>query len=95
MEGFVEDYLATVTSDLEAAWAMLTPQFQEESGASTSTRASGAGSRARLISAEADPASGQITYTVEYQLQDGSKTRDDVTLTLDGSDGAFRIAGES
>ena len=37
----------------------------------------------------------QISYTVEYLHQDGSKSRDDVTLTLEGTDGDFLIAGES
>ena len=32
MENFIEDYLATVTSDPKAAWDQLTPQFQAESG---------------------------------------------------------------
>jgi hypothetical protein len=32
MTGFVEDYLATVTSDPKTAWAMLTPSFQAASG---------------------------------------------------------------
>ena len=32
MEDFLTTYLATVTSDQHAAWEMLTPAFQEESG---------------------------------------------------------------
>ena len=48
-----------------------------------------------LITARADPGAGQITYTVEYVRDDGSKTRDDVTLTLSGEDGSYLIAGES
>ena len=50
---------------------------------------------ADVISAQGDPDSMQISYTVEYLRQDGSKSRDDVTLTLEGTDGDFLIAGES
>ena len=32
MQAFVEDYLATVTSDPAAAWERLTPEFQQASG---------------------------------------------------------------
>ena len=95
MENFVEDYLATVTSDQKASWEMLTPGFQEASG--------GFGqyqkfwrqfTSADLLSAEADPESGQISYAVEYERTDGSKIQDQVTLTLEGTDGAFLIAAE-
>ncbi|WP_296604834.1 hypothetical protein [Nocardioides sp.] len=96
MEGFIEDYLATVTTDTKAAWEMLTPGFQDASG--------GFGrynsfwkkiATADVLSAEPDPASRQISYTVEYQRRDGSKTTDDVTLRLDGTDERYLISGES
>ncbi|WP_395696458.1 serine/threonine-protein kinase [Nocardioides sp.] len=96
MENFVESYLATVTSDPKAAWEMLTPEFQQASGGYGRYRGFWATiSTADLISAQADPGSGQITYTVEYVRTDGSKTREDVTLVLDGTDGGYRIAGET
>ena len=96
MENFVETYLATVTSDPKAAWAMLTPDFQAQSGGFGQYQKfwrSFAG--ADVISAQGDPDSMQISYTVEYLHEDGSKSRDDVTLTLEGTDGDFLIAGES
>ena len=96
MENFVETYLATVTSDPQAAWEMLTPGFQDQSGGFGRYQGFWATiATADLISAQADPGTGEITYTVEYVRADGSKTRDEVTLVLEGTDGAFRIAGET
>lgn len=96
MEGFVETYLATVTSDQKAAWAMLTPEFQDESGGFGQYQKFWRGFQtADLLSAEADPESKQIGYAVEYTRTDGSKFRDQVTLTLEGTDDAFLIAAES
>lgn len=96
MENFVEGYLATVTSDPKSAWAQLTPQFQADSGGYGAYQGFWKGiATADLISARADPESRQITYTVEYVRDDGSKTRDDVTLVLEGSDGGYLISGES
>jgi hypothetical protein len=96
MEGFVEDYLATVTSDPKTAWTRLTPEFQRESGGYGQYKKFWSGfASADLLTDRADPASRQITYTVEYLRRDGSKTRDDVTLTLEGTDGDYLISGES
>ena len=96
MEGFVEDYLATVTSDPKATWSRLTPEFQRESGGFGQYKRFWSGFRsADLLTDHADPASRQISYTVEYLRQDGTKTRDDVTLTLTGTDGNYLISGES
>lgn len=96
MTTFVEDYLATVTTDPRATWAQLTPAFQEDSGNyGEYQRFWGTVDSARVVSAEADPANGTVTYRVEYQLADGSTTTDQVTLQLEGSDGDYLIAGES
>ncbi|WP_395659498.1 serine/threonine-protein kinase [Nocardioides sp.] len=96
MENFVEGYLAAVTSDPKSAWAQLTPQFQAESGGYGQYKKFWSTiETADLISAQADPESRQITYTVEYVRADGSKERDEVTLVLDGTDDAFLIAGET
>ncbi len=96
MEGFVEDYLATVTSDPKAAWAMLTPAFQDASGGFGGYNSFWKKiASADLLSARADPESKQVSYTVEYQRRDGTKTTDDVTLGLEGTDGEYLIAAES
>lgn len=96
MENFIEDYLATVTTDPKASWEMLTPGFQEQSGNFGQYQKFWGGFQtADLISADADPEAMTISYTVEYLHNDGSKSRDDVTLQLEGTDGNFLIAGES
>jgi len=95
MEGFVQDYLATVTSDTKAAWQHLTPGFQAASGGYGQYRSFWSTiTRADLVRADADPASRRITYVVDYQRQDGSRSRDTTTLTLQGADGDYRIAAE-
>ncbi|WP_156390949.1 serine/threonine-protein kinase [Nocardioides sp. Root1257] len=96
MENFIEDYLATVTTDPKSSWAMLTPDFQKESGGFGQYKKFWSGFQtADLISAQPDPDTMSISYTVEYLHEDGTKSRDDVTLRLEGSDGNFLIAGES
>lgn len=96
MENFVENYLATVTADPSAAWQQLTPAFQEQSGNFGQYRKFWSGIRsADMVSAHADPNTMQISYRVEYVDTRGRKTQDDVTLTLEGTDGNFLIAAES
>ena len=97
MEGFMEDYLATAPSDPEAAFDMLTPQFQEQSGGIEGYRGFwGRVASADLVSFSADPEALTVTYTVEYVLKDsGEKTSDEVSLALVLQDGDYLIAGES
>jgi serine/threonine protein kinase len=96
MENFVETYLSTVTTDPKSAWAMLTSDFQAQSGGFGQYQKFWEDFRsADLLSADADPSTMRISYRVEYLHQDGSKTQDDVTLTLEGKDGDFLIAGEA
>jgi eukaryotic-like serine/threonine-protein kinase len=96
MRTFVEDYLATVTTDPAAAWQRLTPAFQQESGNFGQYQKFWRGFRsADLVSARPAPDSMQISYTVAYTSDDGKNSTDDVTLTLEGTDGNFKIAAES
>lgn len=96
MAAFIEDYLATVTSDQRTAWTRLTPAFQAASGNFGQYQKFWRTIEdARVVSTEADPQNGTITYEVEYQLADGSTSTDVVTLRLEGSDGDYLIAGES
>jgi eukaryotic-like serine/threonine-protein kinase len=96
MQAFVQDYLATVTSDPAAAWDRLTPRFQRSSGGFGGYR----GYWSTIESAEpsgvtADPDAMTVTYDVAYERTDGTTATDSVTLELvpDGEDG-FLIAGE-
>lgn len=93
----MEDYLATAPSDPEAAFEMLTPQFQEQSGGIDGYRGFwGRVASADLVSFSADPEALTVTYSVEYVLKDsGEKTSDEVSLALVLQDGDYLIAGES
>ena len=97
MEDFIADYLATAPADPEAGFAMLTPEFQAQSGGIEGYR----GFWSTVESAEpldvgADPESLTVQYTVEYTMREGGDTStDDVSLALVYEDGTYRIAGES
>lgn len=96
MEGFVTDYLATVTSDPGAAFQRLTPEFQAASGGIDgysgfwSTIAS-----ATPSSVQADPEDLTVQYTVDYVRENGSRTQDQVELQLVRQDNGYLIAGEA
>ena len=95
MEQFITDYLATVTTDPGAAWQMLTPDFQRESGNyGQYSRFWGGFESARPTQIEADPETLQISYLAHYVLTDGQRMTDRVELTLEYDDGQFRIADE-
>jgi predicted Ser/Thr protein kinase len=95
IEGFVTDYLRTVTSDPEAAFEMLTPQFQQASGGFDgyvgwwSTVKS-----ARPTSIDADPETLAVGYTVDYVMQSGEERTEEVSLQLERQDERYLIAGE-
>ncbi|MFC7492641.1 MULTISPECIES: serine/threonine-protein kinase [unclassified Nocardioides] len=96
METFIANYLATVTDDPATTWEQLTPAFQDQSGNFGQYQKFWRGYRsAELVSAQPDPESMQISYTVAYESVDGEDSTDDVTLTLEGIDGDFKIAAES
>ena len=67
MEDFLTTYLATVTSDRQAAWEMLTPAYQAASGGFGSYN----GFWSTIESATpsnvtADPSAMTVTYDVAY-----------------------------
>lgn len=95
MQSFIEEYLATVTSDPKSTWERLTPEFQAASGGFGRYNSFWRSiETADVLSAEADPVDRRISYTVEYLHRDGSRTTDDVTLVLQGTDGDYLIAAE-
>jgi hypothetical protein len=96
MESFIGDYLATVSQDPQAAFAMLTPDFQDASGGLRGYRSFwDTIASADLASVSANPETLTVSYTVEYTREDGSATTDDVSLQLLFDDGRYLIAGES
>jgi hypothetical protein len=95
MTAFVEDYLATVTSNPAQSWKRLTPQFQAESGGFGSYR----GFWSSIESASpsdirANPRDMTVSYSVTYQNEGGGTQTDDVTLKLVERNGEYLIAGE-
>ncbi|MCW2791697.1 MAG: serine/threonine protein kinase, partial [Nocardioides sp.] len=97
MKGFIEDYLATVTSDPDTAFTRLTPSFQKQSGGLAGyTGFWGTIASARVLSfGPTDPDALTVNYRVAYTKTDGAKTQDDVTLQLEYKDGTYLIAGEA
>ena len=95
MEGFITEYLATVTSDPRAGFEMLTPQFQAASGgygrylgwwrtveSATPTRF------------DADAEGLSIGYTVSYVMRNGDERTEDIRLQLQRQGEEYLIAGE-
>jgi serine/threonine protein kinase len=96
MDGFVSNYLSTVTSDQHATWAMLTPAFQRQSGGFGSYQ----GFWRTIASAtpsniSADPAALTVSYDVAYVRRDGTHASDHRTLHLVPSGASYLINGES
>ena len=95
MRAFVEDYFSRVTSDPESTFAMLTPQFQAESGGyegyagfwSTITSA-------RPYDIRVDPEALTTSYTIDYVTTSGRTTTQQVQLQLERRGDQYLIAGE-
>jgi serine/threonine protein kinase len=95
MTGFVEDYLATVVRDPQAAWERLTPAFQEASGGFEAYSDFWSGIEIATPSdVRADPESLTVSYEVDYQTRSGDSDQDDVTLRLTWDGERYRIDGE-
>src|SRR4029078_4043643 len=96
MEDFITTYLATVTQDDHATYAMLTPEFQKAS----KTDGGYHGFWKTVESAtpsnvQADPRAMTVSYDVDYVKTDGSTSSDHVTLQLVKNGSSFLIAGEA
>ena len=94
MEDFIRGYVAAVSSDPDAAWQMLTPKFQAESGGLETYREfwNGVGD-ARLLEFAADPGNLVVNYRVRFD-NFGTGRRPTV-LQLVYDDGRYLIDGES
>ena len=95
MDAFVTTYLATVTSDPEAAFEMLTPEFQEASGGYEGYIGYwGTVRSASPASIESNPSDRTVGYTVNYVMNTGRQVTENVRLQLQQQDDRFLIAGE-
>jgi serine/threonine protein kinase len=95
MDAFITSYLATVTSNPRAAFAQLTPEFQEASGGFEGYMGWwGKVESASLAEIASDPSDLTVGYTVDYVMKSGDRNTDRIRLQLERFDDRLRIAGE-
>jgi hypothetical protein len=93
MESFVRAYVAAVALNPDAAWRMLTPKFQRESGGLDRYRSFWKGvGRGRVLEISADPRSLVVSYRVRFE-NFGTGRRATV-LQLVFENGQYLIDGE-
>jgi hypothetical protein len=95
MRDFIDDYIATASSDPAAAFDMLTPAFQDESnGLSGYEEFWGDVRSAKILDVSADPETLEVSYTYRYNRPGDGPVEDDVVLRLTFEDGTYLIAQE-
>jgi len=95
MRSFVQDYFATVTSDPEATFEMLTPEFQSSSGGIEGyTGFWNTIESATPRAIKADPRSLSTTYMIEFVTTSGQTRTEQGQLQLEQQGDTFLIAGE-
>ena len=83
MTSFVEDYLATVTTDPASSWKRLTPRFPEgQPWVRGLPGLLGDHQSASPSNVRADPEAMTVSYSVVYAMKNGKISRDNVTLAL-------------
>ena len=96
MDAFITSYIATVTSDPEAAFEMLTPAFQDASdGYEGYIGWWGKVRSAELVDVTSTPSDGTVGYTVRYEMTSGQENTEQVRLQLQRDGDSFLIAGEA
>ena len=95
MDAFITSYIATVTKDPRAAFAQLTPEFQEASGGYEGYIGWwGRVQSASLRDIESNPSDLTVGYTVDYVMKSGERSSHRVRLQLERLDDRLLIAGE-
>ncbi len=95
MDAFVASYLTAVIEDPESAFAMLTPDFQQASGGYDGYLSWwGTVQSASPRNIESDPEDLTVEYTVDYVLESGRRSTEDVGLQLVRDGDSYLIAGE-
>jgi serine/threonine protein kinase len=93
IEAFIRDYVATVSADPDAAWAMLTPKFQRESGGLERYRRFwDPATNGKVLSISADPAAMTVSYHVHFDDFDNGPGPTVLDLKLEH--GHYLIDGE-
>ena len=97
MEDFIQDYLATVTSDPDTAFAMLTPGFQQASGGLSGYRGfwDTIRSARRAVVLEHEPRRPHGRLRGGVHPRGRQQGPDDVRLQLVYQDGEYLIDGEA
>jgi len=94
MEQFAQDYVATASSDPDAGFALLTPEYQDASGGLDGyTGFWGTVTNPQILDVEADPDNLTVEYTYSYNKRGAGKVTETVRLQLVQEDGGYRIAG--
>jgi serine/threonine protein kinase len=96
MEAFIDDYLALVVSDPEAAFEMLTPAYQEASdGLDGYLGFWDTVVSTKLISVAADPEQLLVDYRYTYVVRGAGPKTESITLRLEQTDdGRYLIADQ-
>ncbi|KQT89384.1 hypothetical protein ASG49_16570 [Marmoricola sp. Leaf446] len=93
MRDFIRSYVSTVAADPDAAWTMLTPKFQRESGGIERYRAFwDRATSGRVLSIQANPDDLSVSYQVRFENFDNGPGPTVLDLAFD--DGTYRIDGE-
>ena len=97
MEAFIDDYLSLVVRDPEAAFEMLTPEFQDASDGIEGYRGFwDTVTTTKLLSVEADPETMVVDYRYTYVVRGEGPRTEEVSLRLEQTDdGRYLIAGEA
>lgn len=95
MRAFVRDYFSRVTTDPEATFELLTPEFQAESGGFEDYSGFwGTIESATPRAIRADPGSLTTTYTIDFVTTSGDTQTEQGRLQLAQQGDGFLIAGE-
>ena len=93
MESFIRDYVSTVASDPDAAWMMLTPKFQRESGGIEKYRQFwDSATNGRVLSISTDPDNLAVSYQARFDNFKNSQNPTVLDLAFDR--GEYRIDAE-
>ncbi len=93
MEAFIRDYVSTVADDPDAAWQMLSPKFQVESGGiQTYRRFWDSATNGRVLSISSNPDNLSVSYQVRFDNFDNGPGP--TVLDLRFEDGRYLIDGE-
>jgi hypothetical protein len=93
MEAFIRDYVATVSSDPDKAYQMLSPKFQQESGGiDTYRKYWDSATNGRVLSISANPDDLSVSYQVRFDNHVNGPGPTVLDLKFD--DGRYLIDGE-